>query len=116
MPKQYIFAVDFDGTLCRGDNFPCIGKPNKILIEWIKLRQHRGHKFILWTCREGEHLEKAVEWCRMQGLFFDAVNENLPERIEMFGNDCRKIGADFYIDDKNLALFGILGILPQDFL
>ena len=33
---------------------------------------------------------------------FDAVNENLPERIALYNNDCRKIGADYYIDDKNL--------------
>ena len=30
----------------------------------------------------------------------DAVNENLPERIEFFGGDCRKVGADVYIDDR----------------
>ena len=34
------------------------------------------------------------------GLKFDAVNENLPEMIEWHGNDCRKIFADVYIDDK----------------
>ena len=34
------------------------------------------------------------------GLEFDAVNENLPEMIEWYGNDCRKVFADVYIDDK----------------
>ena len=28
------------------------------------------------------------------------MNENLPEMIEWHGNDCRKIFADVYIDDK----------------
>jgi hypothetical protein len=28
----------------------------------------------------------------------------LPERIAQYGNDCRKIGADYYCDDKNYWL------------
>lgn len=31
---------------------------------------------------------------------FDAVNENLPEMVEWYGNDSRKVHADCYIDDK----------------
>lgn len=34
-------------------------------------------------------------------LEFDAVNENLPEIIERYGSDGRKIYADVYIDDKS---------------
>ena len=34
------------------------------------------------------------------GLRFDAVNENLPENIEFFGNDCRKVWANEYWDDR----------------
>lgn len=55
---------------------------------------------ILWTNRCDELLEKAIEWCEGYGLIFDAVNENLSERVEKYGNDCRKISADIYIDDK----------------
>jgi len=40
-------------------------------------------------------------------LEFDAVNANLPEMNALYGNDSRKIGADFYIDDKAVrAVFG----------
>lgn len=52
------------------------------------------------TCREGERLQEAVDWCANFGLGFDAVNDNLPELIEFLGHDCRKIAADVYIDDK----------------
>ena len=33
---------------------------------------------------------------------FDYVNENCKERIEYYGNNSRKIGADLYIDDKSV--------------
>ena len=35
-------------------------------------------------------------------LVFDAVNENLPEIVENFGSDTRKIFANEYIDDRNI--------------
>lgn len=94
-----VYAVDFDGTLCT-DNYPYAGEPNEKLIKGLIAERARGVKLILWTCREGEPLDLAVEWCKAQGLEFDAVNENLPELKELWGNDTRKIGATLYIDDK----------------
>lgn len=95
-----IIAVDFDGTLCEG-KWPDIGAPNTALIDRLKKQKEKGAKLILWTCRSGELLEKAVAWCGKNGLYFDAVNENLPEMIELYDNDTRKIFANEYIDDKN---------------
>lgn len=96
-----IYAVDFDGTLCE-DRFPEIGNPHTGRIEAVKQLQNLGHKVILWTCRNGQPLIDAVEWCLAQGLQFDAVNENLPEVREKWGGDTRKVYCDKYIDDKNL--------------
>lgn len=93
-----IYAVDFDGTLCT-NNFPFIGEPNEKLIEFLKREQRRGCKIILWTCRCGQVLDVAVMFCGEYGLTFDAVNKNLPECIERFGGDTRKVYADVYIDD-----------------
>lgn len=42
----------------------------------------------------------AVDYCKKAGLEFDTVNENLPELIEAYGGDTRKINADVYFDDK----------------
>lgn len=97
--KTLIIAVDFDGTLCE-ESFPRIGAENGALILQLKHLQEEGHKLILWTCRAGEQLKEAVDWCRFRGLEFAAVNENLPEHIAQYGGDTRKVYADMYIDDK----------------
>ena len=96
-----IIAVDFDGTLCFS-KWPALGEPNRPLIEYLREQQKSGNKLILWTCRAGEALEQAVSWCKEHGLIFDAVNDNLPEIVEMYGTNSRKITCDYYIDDKAL--------------
>lgn len=96
-----IIAVDFDGTLCE-NKWPEIGSANEELIEYLRDRQKNGDKLILWTCRVDDMLQKAIEWCKENELTFDAVNENLPEIIENFGSDTRKIFANEYIDDRNI--------------
>ncbi len=94
-----IIAVDFDGTLCYS-NWPDVGEPNKELIEYLRIWKKKGHKLILWTCRAGDALERAILWCKDHGLLFDAVNDNLPEIVELYGNNSRKITCDWYIDDR----------------
>ncbi len=99
-PKyRRIVAVDFDGTLAK-TRFPEIIEPIPKTIEVCKALQKNGAILILWTCRCGKDLEDAVEWCKTQGLVFDLINENVPENVEKFGNDSRKIFAHEYIDDK----------------
>ena len=95
--------VDFDGTICK-DAWPDCGAPNHKVIYYILKKKAQGCKLILWTCRTGKQLEEAVKWCSKYGIIFDAINENLPELIEMYGGDTRKITADEYIDDKNVIV------------
>ena len=97
-----IFAVDFDGTLSQGAPFPAVGEPNTPLINYLKREKEKGARLILYTCRTGDDLRAAIVFCKYYGLSFDTVNENLPEMIEKYGGDTRKINADYYIDDKNL--------------
>ena len=101
--ENNIIAVDFDGTLCE-NKWPEIGMPNEELIEYLKKRQTNGEKLILWTNRVGNRLDEAVKWSAEKGLVFDAVNENLPEIVEAFGVDSRKIFANEYIDDRNRSI------------
>lgn len=101
---EQVIAVDFDGTLCE-NKWPEIGRPNEWLISFIKAEKEKGNKIILWTCREDEYLNNAVNWCLSKGIVFDAINDNVTSRISLYGNNCRKVSADLYIDDKSINAF-----------
>ena len=96
-----VIAVDFDGTLSLDTLYPYIGKPNKPLFSYLIDRKNKGDAIVLWSCREGTELYDAVDWCKEQGLEFDAVNQN-PSFIPFYS---RKVVADKYIDDHNYNLF-----------
>lgn len=98
-----IIAVDFDGCLVV-NKWPEVGAPIEKNINKLKAEQADGTKVILWTNRVGEALEKALEFCKEQGIHLDAVNENLPEIVEAFGGDCRKIFANEYWDDRAVLM------------
>lgn len=106
--KNYkqIYAFDFDGTIVT-NKFPEIGDPIKDTIYFIKQVQNDGDYIILNTMRENDSLEKAVAFCKELGIEFDAVNDNLPHMKEFYGNNPRKIFANYYIDDHNLFLEGV---------
>lgn len=109
-----IICVDFDGTICRHD-YPEIGPENLVMLAMLKSLRAAGNKIILWTCRNGEDLTKAVEWCALRGLHFDAVNDDIPEiKDSTFGRTkSRKVYADVYIDDRNLSVQHIGLLLGQ---
>ena len=99
-------AVDFDDTLFYTD-YPNIEEPNMVMINLCKKWKASGRVVILWTCREGKELEEAVEACRSYGLEFDAVNDNLESGKQQWGNNPRKIFADYYIDDRAVSATNI---------
>ena len=68
-------AVDFDGTIVEHE-YPYIGKEIPFAIAALKKLQAERHLLILWSVREGELLDEAVEYCR-------------------------KVNADLFIDDRN---------------
>lgn len=103
-----VAAIDFDGTLFTENRFPEVGDPIYQNIEYVKKMRDNGVQLILWTNREGKLLEDAVESCKSVGIEFDAINENLQWRIDLYGNDCRKIGADIYFEDKAVDLNNFL--------
>ena len=97
--KDKVIAVDFDGCIC-SMNFPDIGEPNWEVIAPLKQERASGSKIILWSCRCDEALQAAIKACEDWGLQFDAINENVPERLLKYGySDSRKVSADEYWDD-----------------
>ena len=105
MEETYTIAVDFDGTIVE-DEYPGIGKPKLFAFETLKKLQEKGHRLILWTYRNGKHLEDAVTFCEKHGITFYAVNKSFPE--ESFDPKySRKINADYFIDDRNIG--GLVG-------
>lgn len=108
-----ILCVDFDGTIVE-DAFPLIGEPRRghfhetFIEDLIDLRK-LGYKLILWTCRTGDTLDDAVQFCKSKGLEFDAVNDDLEEQKIVWAGKlaewrdsgkARKVFAHYYIDDR----------------
>ena len=95
-------AVDFDGTIVE-HRYPKIGEEIPFATETLKILAQERHKLILWTAREGELLEEAIEWCRQRGVFFYSVNKDYPEEEKSHNGFSRKLKADLFIDDRNLG-------------
>lgn len=95
-------AVDFDGTIVE-HRYPKIGEEIPFATEILKILAQERHKLILWTVREGELLEEAIEWCRQRGVFFYSVNKDYPEEEKSHNGFSRKLKADLFIDDRNLG-------------
>ena len=98
-------AVDFDGTIV-DHKYPAIGKEKPFAIDTLKQLQAEGNRLILWTSRDGQLLQDALDYCHKRGLDFYGVNSNRPIG-SMFegrqGMTSIKVVADVYIDDKNLG-------------
>lgn len=105
--RNKIIAVDFDGTLVEEGKWPGIGAMNEKVLNYCKDEQAKGARIILWTNRTDEPLETAIKWCKEHGLRLDAVNDNLPESVEFFGTNTRKIYADEFIDDRMVNGFSL---------
>lgn len=107
-----IIAVDFDGTIVE-HRYPRIGQEVPFAVDTLKMLQQEKHRLILWSVREGELLDEAVEWCRAKGLEFYAVNKDYPEEEADHKGFSRKIKADMFIDDRNLGGLPDWGIIYQ---
>lgn len=96
-------AVDFDGTIVE-HRYPEIGKERPFATATLRKLIEDGHRLILWSVREGELLEQAVEWCKKRGVVFYAVNrdfeEDTPERNTSYS---RKLKVQMFIDDRNVG-------------
>ena len=95
-------AVDFDGTLVE-HQYPAIGKEIPFAFETLRRLQQDRHQLILWTAREGQLLEDAVNFCASKGINFYAINSDIPNDRWRETSPARKLRADVFIDDRNLG-------------
>ena len=107
-----VIAVDFDGTIVE-HRYPRIGEEIPFAVETLKLLQQDKHRLILWSVREGELLNEAVEWCKERGLEFYSVNKDYPEEEKRHLGFSRKLKADVFIDDRNLGGLPDWGLIYQ---
>ena len=96
-----IYAFDFDGTIVT-NAYPDIGTPIQSTINLLKKCKANADYIILYTMREGKHLEVPIVFCVRLGIEFGAINDNLPHMKEFYHNNPRKIFANYYVDDHNL--------------
>lgn len=99
LPK--ILAVDFDGCLV-SNKYPEIGELNRGLAKELMFGGYMHWKKILWTSRTGAMLDEAINFCKTNHIYFDAINTNIDEVKRITGDDTRKVYADLYLDDKSL--------------
>lgn len=95
-------AVDFDGTIVE-HRYPEIGKEIPFATDTLRRLMDDGHKLILWSVREGELLDQAVEWCEKRGVHFYAVNKDFEDEELEKNHFSRKIKARVFIDDRNIG-------------
>lgn len=107
-----IIAVDFDGVCCECA-YPEVGLEMDGCIDTLKYLQSKGHRIIIWTCRENGRLDLVMEWFGKNGFTPDAYNDNIPDIVDVLairypGNDFkygRKPYVDMFIDDRNYGGF-----------
>lgn len=96
-------AMDFDGTIVE-NRYPEIGRELPFATQTLRMLISDRHRLILWSCREGQLLDDAINWCKERGVEFYAVNKDYPEETFNTNNHfSRKIKADLFIDDRNLG-------------
>ena len=96
-------AVDFDGTIVE-HQYPEIGREIPFATETLRMLIKERHQLILWSVREGDLLQEAVDWCRERGVEFYAVNKDYPEEERENNNHfSRKLKVDMWIDDRNVG-------------
>lgn len=94
-----IVAVDFDGTIVK-HAYPEIGEPVPGAIDALRELQERGVRLLLWTMRDGEHLDAAVAHLRENGIALWGVNTN-PEQAAWTKSP--KAYAAYYVDDAAIG-------------
>lgn len=93
-----IIGIDFDGTIVE-HAYPKLGKPVPGALETIKELIANEHRIILWTMRDGETLQEAVDYLEAAGIKLYGVNKN----PDQHWSSSPKAYCHTYIDDAALG-------------
>ena len=102
---ELVLAVDFDGTITTEPEIGHVLVLQPDCKRVLTRLAEDGIKLMLWTCRTGPGLDEALSFLKANDMehLFDTVNDQLQEVKDKYApHVARKLGADFYIDDKNL--------------
>lgn len=97
-----IVAIDFDGTIVRGQ-FPAIDGLTPDSKQYIKMLKDDGHYIIINTCRSGQQAIEAINYLLECGIPFDRFNDNEPTSVAKYNSNSRKVYAHVYVDDKQVG-------------
>ena len=90
-----IIALDFDGTVVEHE-YPEIGDPVPLALDWLHWFQSQGARIILWTMRSGEKLDAAARYLAQNDVQLWALNHN-PEQASWTSSP--KCYAHVMVDD-----------------
>lgn len=105
-------AVDFDGTIVE-HRYPEIGRELPFATATLRRLIEDGHKLVLWSVREGELLQEAVDWCAQRGVVFYAANKDWDEDTNANYRYSRKLKVDVFIDDRNIGGLPDWGVMYE---
>lgn len=91
---KIIICVDFDNTI-----FPYYSFEDELchtIIDTLHEALALGARLILYTCRDGEDLEYAINYCKRKGLEFEQVNNH----IISLPSQSNKPYCNIMLDDK----------------
>ena len=98
-----VIAVDFDGVINTAEYPKVQEECNDSAYVTLMEASQRGCAIILNTCREGQALLDAINYCLRWGFPIDRVNDNTPDNIAKYGSNSRKVYADIYIDERQVG-------------
>lgn len=94
---KYIIAIDFDGTIVTHE-YPNVGNPVPLAKEVIQMLISNGHKCFLWTMRDKQTLQDAIQYCKDNNIDMSGYNYSSAQF-----SDSPKQYAHVYIDDTALG-------------
>lgn len=101
--RATVIAVDFDGVI-NMEEYPKVQEePNWDAYNTLLDASSHGCEIILYTCREGQALLDAINYCLRWNYPISRVNDNTPSNIKKYGGNSRKVFADIYIDERQVG-------------